>query len=62
MTRKEAIKSEDIQVTYSRSPNLKDKLIKGTLNDKHLPRGTRSCGKIRCKTCDHIKPGTHIKN
>ena len=35
MTRKEAIKPEDIQVTYSRSPNLKDILIKGTLEDTH---------------------------
>ena len=47
MTRKEAIKPEDIQVTYSRSPNLKDILIKGTLDDKQLPRGTRSCGKMQ---------------
>ena len=31
MTRKEAIKPEDIEVTYSRSPNLKDILIKGSL-------------------------------
>ena len=38
MTRKEAIKPEDIQVTYSRRPNLKDILIKGTLDDKQLPR------------------------
>ena len=33
MTRKEAIKPGDIEVTYSRSPNLKDVLIKGNLND-----------------------------
>ena len=46
MTRKEAIKPEDIQVTYSRSPNLKDILIKGTLEDKQSPRGTTPCGKI----------------
>ena len=54
MTRKEAIKPDDIQVTYSRSPNLKDILIKGSLEDNQQPRGTIPCGKTRCKTCDHI--------
>ena len=55
MTRKEAIKPEDIQVTYSRSPNLKDILINGSLQDKQQCRGTIPCGKTRCKTCDHIQ-------
>ena len=60
MTRKEAIKPEDIQVAYSRSPNLKDVLIKGSLEDKQQPRGTIPCGKTRSKTCDHIQPGNTI--
>ena len=60
MTRKEAIKPDDIQVTYSRSPNLKDILIKGSLEDNQQPRGTMQCGKIRCKTCDHIQSGNTI--
>ena len=60
MTRKEAIKPDDIQVTYSRSPNLKDILIKGSLEDKHQPRGTTPCGNTRCKTCDHIQSGSTI--
>ena len=61
MTRKEAIKPEDIQITYPRSPNLKDILIKGTLEDNQQPRGTTPCGKTRCKTCDHIQLGNTIK-
>ena len=60
MTRKEAIKPDDIQVTYSRSSNLKDILIKGSLEDNQQPRGTIPCGKIRCKTCDHIQSGNTI--
>ena len=60
-TRKEAIKPDDIQITYSRSPNLKDILIKGTLDEKQLPTGTKPWGKTRCKTCDHIQPGNKIK-
>ena len=60
MTRKEAIKPEDIQVTYSRSPNLKDILIKGSLENTQQPRGSTPCGKPRCKTCDHIQPGNTI--
>ena len=49
MTRKEAVKPEDIQVTYSRSPNLKDILIKVSLDNTQQPRGTIPCGKARCK-------------
>ena len=60
MTRKEAIKPDDIQVTYSRSPNLKDILIKGSLEDNQQPRGTTPCGKMRCQTCDHIQSGNTI--
>ena len=57
MTRKGAITPEDIQFTYSRSPNLRDILIKDTLEEKQAHRGTRPCGKTRCKTCDYIQPG-----
>ena len=60
MTRKEAIKPGEIQVTYSRSPNLKDILIKGSLEDNQQPRGTIPYGKTRCKTCDHIQLGNTI--
>ena len=60
MTRKEVIKPEDIQVTYSRSPNLKHILIQGSLEATQQPRGTIPCGKPRCKTCDHIHQGDTI--
>ena len=60
MTRKEAIKPGDIQVTYSRSPNLKDIVIQGSLESTQQPRGTTPCGKPRCKTCDHIHQGDTI--
>ena len=61
MTRKNAIKPEDIQITYSRSPNLNDILIQGKLEDIQQIRGTTPCGKTRCKTCDHIQGGNTIK-
>ena len=61
MTRKDAIKPEDIEVVYSRSPNIKDILIKGNLKDTQLPKGTTPCGKIRCKTCNHIQTGSKIR-
>ena len=60
MTRKEAIKPDDIEVTYSRSPNNKDIWIKGNLKDTQLPKGTTPYGKIRCKTCNHIQPGSKV--
>ena len=60
MTRKDAIKPDDIEVTYSRSPNLKDVLINGTLNDTQTTKGTTPCGKPRCKTCNHIQTGSKI--
>ena len=60
MTRKEEIKPEDIQVTYSRSPNLKDILIQGSLEITQQPRSTTPCGKPRCKTCEHIEQGDTI--
>ena len=61
MTRKEARKPDDIEVTYSRSPNLKDVLIRGNLNDTQTTRGTTPCGKTRCKTCNHIQTGSKVK-
>ena len=60
MTRKEAAKPEDIQVTYSRRPNLKNILIKGSLENTQQPRGSTPCGKPRCKKCDHIQLGNTI--
>ena len=44
MTRKEAMKPEDIQITYSTSPNLKGILIQGSLETTQQPRGTAPYG------------------
>ena len=60
MTRKEEIKPEDIQVTYSRSPSLRDILIQESLEPTQQPRGTTPHGKPRCNTCDHIQQGDTI--
>ena len=38
MTRKPAIKPEDIQVTYNKSPNIKDMIIKTQLYKQHIPK------------------------
>ena len=54
MTRKEAIKPEDIQETYSRSANLQDMLITGSLQRNHILRDSQPCGRPRCKTCPHV--------
>ena len=61
MTREEAIKPDAIEVTYSRSPNLKDLLVKGNLKETTSSRGTTPCGKARCKTCNHIQTGNIVK-
>ena len=59
MTRKEAMKPEDIQVTYSRSPNLKDILIKGTLEDNNNLEEPDHVGRQDVKR-DHIQSGNTI--
>ena len=55
MTRKEATKPEDIQVTYSRYANPRDMLIIGSLQGNQIPRVSQPCGRPRCKTCPHVK-------
>ena len=51
MTRKPAIKPEDIQVTYSRRSNIKDMIIKTEIYKQHRPKMCQPCHKPRCKTC-----------
>ena len=51
MTRKETIKPEDIQVTYSRSANLRYMLITGSLQRNQILRGSQPCGRPISKTC-----------
>ena len=58
-TRKEAIRPNDIHVTYSRSSNLRDIHIKQSLQQTTQIRGCQPCGK-QCKTCEHIIPTSEI--
>ena len=45
-------------VAYRRPKNLKDLLVRATLNPPERNfEGTRQCGRPRCKTCAHIKVG-----
>ena len=49
MTRKEVIKPDDIQVSYSRSPNIKDMIIKSEIFKQHTPKLSQPCFKPRRK-------------
>ena len=51
MTRKSAIRPEDIQVTYTRSPHIKDMIIKTEVIKQYTPKISQPCLKPRCKTC-----------
>ena len=54
-------------VTYSRPPNIRDKLIRARIPDpprlrpKRLTPGMKPCG-LNCPTCPNIKPGTVIQS
>ena len=48
MIRKEVIKPDDIQVTYSRSANIKDMIIKSEIFKQHTPKLSQPCFKPRC--------------
>ena len=54
MTRKEVIKPDDIQVTYSRSTNITDIIIKSEICKQHTPKLSQPCFKSRCKTCQNM--------
>ena len=58
MTRKPAIKQEDIQVTYSRSPNIKDMIIKTEIYKQHRPKMCQPCYKPSAKPVYRWKPPT----
>ena len=62
MTRKSAIRPEDIQVTYSRNPNIKDKIIKTEIFKKYTPKISQPCFKLRCKTCLQMDTTQTITN
>ena len=62
LLRKDTVKPNDIQITYSRSAKLRDILKQGNLETPHLPKWCQPCLKLRCKTCQHVSPWTHIDN
>ena len=62
MTRKSAIRPEDIQVTYSRSPNIKDMIIKTGIIKQYTPKISQPCFKPRCKTCLQMDTTQTITN
>ena len=62
MTRKEAIKPDDIQVIYSRSPNIKNMIIKSEIFKQHTPKLSQTCFKPSCKTCQHMDNTQTITN
>ena len=62
MTRKPAIKPDNIQITYSRSPNLKDMLVKSKVYSQPQPKLSQPCWKPSCLTCPNINISQVISN
>ncbi len=58
-TRKPAIRKEQLQVTYSRGPNLGDILTHTLLERAHKTFGCKPCNKP-CATCRHVSTSTTI--
>ena len=54
MTRKSVFTPEQIQITYSRSPNLKDKLVKANIDSLPRPNLSQPCWQPGCLTCNHM--------
>ena len=62
MTRKEVIKPDDIQVASSRTPNIKDMIIKSEIFKQHTPKFSQPCFKPRCKMFQHMDTTQTITN
>ena len=62
LTRKHAITPDDIQVTYSTSPNLKDILVRANLKYEPTPKICQPCFKTHCKTCQHLNTNIAVTN
>ena len=54
LTRKPAIKPEDIQITYNKSPSIRDMIVKSSLPKQPTTNLCQPCYKPRCKTCQQI--------
>ena len=62
MTRKLVITPEQIKITYSRSPNLKDKLVKSNIDFQPKPNLCQPCWQPRCLTCTHMNTSQVISS
>ena len=62
MTRKPAIKPHNNQVPYSRSPKLKDMLVKSKIYFQLQPILSQPCWQARCLTCPHMTTSHVISN
>ena len=62
MTGKSVITPEQIQITYSRNPNLKDKLVKSNIEFQPKPNLCQPCWQPRCLTCSHMNTSQVISS
>ena len=62
MTRKSVITPDQIKITYSRSPNLKNKLVKSKTDFQPKPKLCQPCWQPRCLTCTHMNISQVISN
>ena len=62
MTRKSVITPDQIKITYSRSLNLKDKLVKSKIDFQPKPKLCQPCWQLRCLTCTHMNMSQVISN
>ena len=62
MTRKSVITPDQVKITYSRSPNLKEKLVKSKINFQPKPRLCQPCWQQRYLTCTHMNTSQVISN
>ena len=62
MIRKSVITLDLIKITYSRSPNLKGKLVKSKINFQPKPKLCQPCWQPRCLTCTYMNTSQVISN
>ena len=62
MIRKLVITPEQIKITYSRSPNLKDKLVKSNIDFQPKPNLCQPCWQPRCLPCTHMNTSQVISS
>ena len=62
MTRRPAITPDHIKITYNRSPNLKDMLVKSKAYFQPQPKLSQPCWQPRCLTCTHMNTSQVISN